>query len=65
MERDSAILGLPTEQTIPIAANHRDMVRFVDINSERFDPVKFALREAKEGRPMDTRSIELGEILTL
>ncbi|KAK5329530.1 hypothetical protein LTR93_001117 [Exophiala xenobiotica] len=56
VERDSAIMGLPTEQTIPLAANHREMVRFANINSEKFDPVKFALREAKEGRPMDFRS---------
>ncbi|KIW20491.1 hypothetical protein PV08_01066 [Exophiala spinifera] len=56
VERDSAILGLPTEQTIPIAANHREMVRFANINSEKFDPVKFALREVKEGRPLDVRA---------
>jgi hypothetical protein len=62
VERDSAVLGLPTEQIIPIAANHREMVRFTSINSEKFDSVKFALREAKEGRPMDSRSIKNGEI---
>lgn len=62
VERDSAVLGLPSEQIIPIAANHREMVRFTSINSEKFDAVKFALREAKEGRPMDPRSVENCEI---
>lgn len=57
VERDSAILGLPTEQIIPIAANHREMVRFTSIQSEKFDPVNYALREAREGRPMDFRGI--------
>lgn len=56
VERDSAILGLPTEQTIPVAANHREMVRFANINSEKFDPVKFALKEVKEGRPLDVKT---------
>ena len=61
VERDSAVLGLPTEQIIPIAANHREMVRFASINSEKFDPVKFALREVKGGRPMDPRSVRDGK----
>lgn len=64
VERDSAVLGLPTEQIIPIAANHREMVRFASINSEKFDSVKFALREAKEGRPMDARNMENGKTVS-
>lgn len=63
MERDSAVLGLPSEQIIPIAANHREMVRFSNINSEKFDAVKFALREAKEGRPMDPQNVLNGGFL--
>ena len=50
VEKDSAILGFPTEQCIPISANHREIVHFTNIESQKFDLVKTALLELRDGR---------------
>ncbi len=60
VERDSAILGFPTEQCIPISANHREMVHFTNIESQKFDPVKTALQELKDGRAINIRDLRNG-----
>ena len=49
VEKDSAILGFPTEQCIPISANHREIVHFTNIESQKFDLVRTALQELKDG----------------
>lgn len=50
VEKDSAILGFPTEQCIPISANHREIVHFANFESQKFDLVRAALQELKDGR---------------
>ena len=47
------MLGITNEQAIPIAADHREMVRFSDFESQKFESVRFALKELVEGAPMD------------
>jgi hypothetical protein len=63
VERDSAVLGIINEQSIPIAADHRDMVRFSHIESEKFESVRFALKELLEGGPRE--DWEVGQCLWL
>ena len=59
VEKDSAILGFPTEQCIPISANHREIVHFTNIESQKFDLVKTALQEAKDGRSSKLPDLKL------
>lgn len=47
------MLGITNEQAIPIAADHREMVRFSEFESQKFESVRFALKELVEGAPMD------------
>jgi hypothetical protein len=58
VERESAVLGIINEQSIPIAADHREMVRFSHIKSQKFESVHFALKELIEGGPKE--DLELG-----
>lgn len=59
VEKDSAILGFPTEQCIPISANHREIVHFTNIDSQKFDLVKTALLEAKDGKSTKLSDLKL------
>ena len=63
VERDSAELGLKNEQCIPVAANHREMVHFKHVDSQKFDPVKIALKEIREGKPLDPTEVRNGTCL--
>ena len=58
VEKDSAILGFPTEQRIPISANHREIVHFTSIESQKFDLVKTALQELKDGGAMNLNDLK-------
>ena len=60
VEKDSAILGFSTEQCIPISANHREIVHFTDIESQKFDLVTTALRELKDGRARNLLDLRFG-----
>jgi hypothetical protein len=59
VERESAVLGIINEQSIPIAADHREMVRFSHIESQKFESVHFALKELIEGSPKE--DLETGQ----
>ena len=63
VEKDSAILGFPTEQRIPISANHREIVHFTNIESQKFDIVKTALQELRDGGPMNVQDLKTGTSL--
>jgi hypothetical protein len=45
VEQDSAILGIPHEIAIPIAADHRAMCRFPARESQKYQPVEQAIIE--------------------
>lgn len=53
VEKESAVLGIVNERAIPIAADHRTMVRFARFNSEKFEPVRYALEELLIGAPVE------------
>lgn len=48
VEPFSAILGLPNEKVLPIAADHRSMVRFSASDAEKYLPVWTAILELVE-----------------
>lgn len=58
VEKESAVLGITNERAIPIAADHRNMVRFARSNSEKFEPVRYALEELIIGAPVEEPEIE-------
>lgn len=60
VERASATLDMVNEQCIPMAANHREMVHFKDVKSQKFEPVKGALQELKDGKPIDPMEWKIG-----
>lgn len=60
VEKDSAILEFSTEQCIPVSANHREIVHFTGIKSQKFDLVKTALQELKNGKVMDIHELGIG-----
>lgn len=62
VEKDSASLGLPNEQRIPIAANHREMVHFTKIDGQDFDIVKSSLHELRDSLKTSLRELELGTL---
>lgn len=45
------MLGIPNERAIPMAADHRNMVRFSSSDSEKFELVRYALQELIMGAP--------------
>lgn len=51
VEKESAVLGISNERTIPIAADHRNMVKFTHYESHKFESVHFALQELITGPP--------------
>ena len=51
MEKESAVLGITNERIIPIAADHRNMVKFSHYVSQKFESVRYALQELITGPP--------------
>ncbi|KAH8647072.1 hypothetical protein BGZ60DRAFT_570501 [Tricladium varicosporioides] len=43
VDRDSATLGLPNERIVPIMADHREMCRFSNPESQKYRPVEQAI----------------------
>lgn len=49
VDKDSACLGVGTEVAVGVAsADHRDMCKFEDVNSQKYSPVKDAIGELVE-----------------
>ncbi|ERF71993.1 hypothetical protein EPUS_07463 [Endocarpon pusillum Z07020] len=59
VERESALLGINNERLVPMAADHRNIVRFNDPHSQKFEPVRHALLEMIQGHPEDVEQFEL------
>ena len=49
MEKDSAILNLPTElPAAPISADHRNMCKFASVDEQKYSPVWRAVKQFVE-----------------
>jgi hypothetical protein len=44
VDKDSAVLGYPAEEDVPLAADHRDLVRYPSLQDDTFDFVTKTIR---------------------
>jgi ankyrin repeat protein len=58
VEKESAFLGINNERLVPMAADHRNIVRFNDLQSQKFEPVRHALLEVIQGHPEDVQQFK-------
>jgi hypothetical protein len=55
VDKDSAVLGYPGEEALPIDADHRDICKIREMDSQQWRSVKGALKRQLSDLDLDTK----------